>query len=186
MLTSNKDAFNSCLLSDDIWVQSVFKATGFSVHISNRKSKETLWPVWKTWLCLSVHTSSLCSRTKKLCASCKTELHIIDIFLVFILRFCEVNEWPPLWVTSLCMYSYLMGLLHKVGQELIISQVIIVEKRSRRMYKHTHGRIWYVFCFSLSNCCNTECVCFSKVRSWLPVALRRCLWSGSKEMYPRQ
>lgn len=25
----------------------------------NRKSKDTLWPVWKTWLCLSVHTPSL-------------------------------------------------------------------------------------------------------------------------------
>lgn len=144
------------------------------------KVKRLLRPVWKAWLCLGVRTSSLphAPRTFGGPPGHKTGAahYCYYLFLRCSYRcFPAVNEWPPRWVNSLCMYPYLMWMLHKVGQELINSQVIMAEKRSHRNSERAHGRSRGAFCFSLRpTVANTESV-FSPALKSDNTCLKRCV-----------
>lgn len=154
MLTSNTGAFNSSLLS--VWRLSPIDVQSNRILVFTRltgKAKRLYDQCEKPgFASASAHLLRLTHRGPLTPPRHKTGAahYCYYLFLRCSCRcFPAVNEWPPRWVNSLCMYPYLMWTLHKVGQELINSQVIIAEKRSRRNYERAHGRSRGLFCFSL-------------------------------------
>lgn len=183
MLTSNTGAFNSCLLS--VWQTESnrrSKTQDSRVHASNRKSKETFTTSVKSLSLPRRPHIFPASRTKDLWGppppGHKTAAahYCYYLFLRCSYRcFPAVNEWPPRWVNSLCMYPYLMRMLHKVGQELINSQVIMAEKRSHRNSERARGRSRGAFCFSLRPIVANADSVFSPALKLDNTCLKRCV-----------
>lgn len=180
MLTSNKDAFSSCLRSNRCSKQrdSLFThPTGKAKRLYDQCGKPGFASASTHLLCL-LHQ-------KKLCAGCKTELHIIVIIYLFgVPAAFFQSKWMTTALRNLPLYVSISDVTASQSGAGVNQQPSYYRGETQPQKLQTHARedLGFVFCFAPSN----WKFVFSEVSSNRPEALQHFLLSARKKKLSQQ